>query len=105
MLKGIMVAVALAGAVACATRANAPADTESGHASLIQQLQHAEKIDRDNSTSFSRSAPSLDHFYQRKADEIASIIRRLQAGEEVPRDEIDHALDNSLASTFGVPAP
>jgi mRNA-degrading endonuclease YafQ of YafQ-DinJ toxin-antitoxin module len=71
----------------------------------MQRLQNARAYDLSNSTAFTRSAPSLDHYYSRKANEVTDVMSKLRAGQEVPRDDIDHALDNSLASTFGVPVP
>jgi len=117
-IKIILTTIALVSAAACATgtgsktppftttSSTSGSSTSSNAApTLMQRLRKAEAFDRDNSTAFSRSAPSLDHYYSRKADEVADVMRRLEAGQEVPQDDIDHALDTSLASTFGVPVP
>ena len=103
-IKGLIVTVALGGALACAVRTRTQADPELAQPTLMQRLQEAEIADRGNATSFSWSAPGLDIYYNRKADEVENVIRRLQAGQEVPPDEINHALDNSQATTFDVPA-
>ncbi len=105
LLKGTLAIAAMSVVFACATAPRASNESNSSdRTATIQRLQAAETFDRDSSSAFTRSAPSLDHYYARKADEVHDIIRRLQAGQEVPEDDIQHALDNSLASTFGVPA-
>ena len=90
--------IVLTGLVACSTRSQ-PTTTLS----LAQLLRNAEQSDRLNAQLYTRSAPSLDHYYNLKADEVNEVMQRLQRGENVPPDDINHALDNSLASTFGVP--
>ena len=67
---------------------------------MLQEAQHS---DRRNAQLYTRSAPSLDHYYNLKADELEDIIRRIKRGENVPNDDILHALDTSAASTFGTP--
>jgi len=119
-IRVLLSAITLVGAVACATttptstmpdstpaRSASRASTDSmvGSPALIQRLEKARTYDLSNSTAFTRSAPSLDHYYSRKANEVTDVMSRLRAGQEVPRDDINHALDNSLASTFGVPVP
>jgi len=86
-------------ALGCAPAA-APQKIETDPLALLRE---AAASDRINSGLYSRSAPGLDHYYALKAQEVEDVIRRLQSGEKVPQDDIDHALDNSLASTFGVP--
>jgi len=75
----------------------------SADASLLPMLMDAQHSDRRNAQLYTRSAPSLDHYYNLKADQLEDIIRRIQRGEKVPDDDIQHALDNSAASTFGTP--
>ena len=119
-IKLLLTAIALVSAAACVSAtasSTMPESTPAGFTSgpstnsmaaspvLIQRLQKARAYDLSNSTAFTRSAPGLDHYYSRKANELTGIMHRLKAGQEVPRDDIDHALDNSLASTFGVPVP
>jgi hypothetical protein len=70
-----------------------PGSPES--AEFLQKLQDAEYSDRGNSSSFSSDDPSVGHYYARKADEVSALIKRLEGGQSVPREEIDHALDNS----------
>jgi len=103
-IKGVLGAMVLIGLAACST-AGPPATpaTASASLSLAQILRDAEHSDRLNAQLYSRSAPSLDHYYNLKADQVNDVMRRLQRGENVPSDDINHALDNSLASTFGVP--
>lgn len=43
----------------------------------------------------------LDEIYRRKAAEVESVILRLEAGENVPNREIEHALDDSEARQLG----
>jgi hypothetical protein len=93
------------GLVACSTARppNTPTAAPPGNLSLAQLLRDAEQSDRRNAKLYTFSAPSLDHYYNLKADQVNDVMRRLERGEEVPADDIHHALDNSLASTFGVP--
>jgi hypothetical protein len=119
-IKVLLTAMVLVGAAACATTTPSSTMSEStptaftsgsstnstaASSALMQRLQKAQAYDLSNSTAFTRSAPGLDHYFSRKADEVADVMRKLQAGQEVPRDDVNHALDNSLASTFGVPVP
>jgi hypothetical protein len=105
VLKGVLGAMLLMGLASCsiAVPPTTPATAPSADLSLAQLLRDAEHSDRLNARLYSRSAPSLDHYYNLKADEVNDVMRRLQRGENVPPDDINHALDNSLASTFGVP--
>jgi hypothetical protein len=98
VVKGVLGAMVLMGLVACSTGRQ-----PTTNLSLAQLLRNAEQSDRLNAQLYTRSAPSLDHYYNLKADEVNDVMRRLQRGENVPSDDINHALDNSLASTFGVP--
>jgi hypothetical protein len=101
LVRGVLGAMVL-GLVACST-ARPPTTAPSANPSLAQLLRDAEHSDRLNAQLYTRSAPSLDHYYNLKADQVNDVISRLQRGEYVPSDDINHALDNSLASTFGVP--
>jgi hypothetical protein len=101
-IEGVLGAMVLMGLVACST-ARPPTTAPSANLSLAQVLRDAEQSDRLNAKLYTRSAPSLDHYYNLKADQVNDVMRRLQREENVPSDDINHALDNSLASTFGVP--
>jgi hypothetical protein len=68
-------------------------------AELLQRLEDAEYADRGNSISFGDN-PTLGHYYRRKADEVNAVIKRLENGQSVPREEVEHALDNSEASHY-----
>jgi hypothetical protein len=105
IIKGLLGAMIVVGLVACsaARPSNPPTAAPPGPLSLAQLLSDAEQSDRRNAELYTRSAPSLDHYYNLKADEVNDVMRRLERGEDVPSDDISHALDNSLASTFGVP--
>jgi len=105
LIKGVLGAMLSMGLASCSTSVppTTPATAASADLSLAQLLLDAEHSDRLNAQLYSRSAPSLDHYYNLKADEVNDVMRRLQRGENVPSDDINHALDNSLASTFGVP--
>jgi len=105
LIKGVLSAMLSMGLASCSTAVppTTPATAPSADLSLAQLLLDAEHSDRLNAQLYSRSAPSLDHYYNLKADEVNDVMRRLQRGENVPSDDINHALDNSLASTFGVP--
>jgi len=101
-IENALGALALATALACSTAH--PSQQPMPHDnSFLDFLRDAEHSDRINAQLYTWSAPSLDHYYNLKADEIEEIIGRLQRGENVPQDDIEHALDNSLAATFGVP--
>jgi hypothetical protein len=104
IVQGVLGAMVL-GLMACSTARppTTPTTEPSANPSLAQLLRDAEHSDRLNAQLYTRSAPSLDHYYNLKADEVNDVISRLQRGEYVPSDDINHALDNSLASTFGVP--
>jgi hypothetical protein len=67
---------------------------------FLQKLQDAEYSDQGNSSSFSSDDPSVGHYYARKADEVSALIKRLNGGQSVSREEIDHALDNSQARFY-----
>jgi hypothetical protein len=105
VIKGFLGAMLIMGLASCYTAGapTTPATAPSADLTLAQLLRDAEQSDRLNAQLYSRSAPGLDHYYNLKADEVNDVIRRLQRGENVPPDDINHALDNSLASTFGVP--
>ena len=105
VIKGVLGATVLIGLSACSIAGppTTPTAPPSANPSLAQLLRDAEHSDRLNAQLYTRSAPSLDHYYNLKADEVNDVMRRLQRGEDVPSDDINHALDNSLASTFGVP--
>ena len=105
VVKCLLGAIILTGLLACSSaRAPSPQTTAgSANVSLLQLLQDTEHSDRLNAKLYTRSAPSLDHYYNLKADQVNDVMHRLQRGEDVPSDDINHALDNSLASTFGVP--
>jgi len=79
------------------------ARSDSPDAHLLPMLMDARHSDRRNAELNTRSAPSLDHYYNLKADQLDDIIRRIKRGEDVPSDDLKHALDNSAASTFGTP--
>ena len=102
VIENALGALALATALACST-ALPPHQPPPNDNSFLEYLKDAEHSDRVNAQLYTWSAPSLDHYYNLKADQIEEVIRRLQSGEEVPQDDIDHALDNSRAATFGVP--
>jgi hypothetical protein len=104
-IKGVLGAIVVTGLLACSTAhpPTTPTTAAPANLSLLQLLLDTEHSDRLNAKLYTRTAPSLDHYYNLKADEVDDVIRRLQRGEDVPSDDISHALDNSLASTFGVP--
>ena len=68
---------------------------------LVKKLERAEEHDRGNSHSWNWSNPMLDAVYRHKAEEVESAILRLEAGENVPEWEIEHALENSEARQLG----
>lgn len=105
VIMGGLGAIVITGLLACsnARPPTTPPAEASTNLSLLQLLRDTEQSDRLNARLYTRSAPSLDHYYNLKADEVNDVMHRLQRGENVPSDDINHALDNSLASTFGVP--
>jgi hypothetical protein len=54
-----------------------------------------------NSTSWSATNPTLDHFYARKAASVEALIQRLEGGKAVSSGEVARALDNSQAQRLG----
>lgn len=68
---------------------------------LVKKLERAEEHDQGNSHAWNWSNPMLDAVYRRKAEEVQAVILRLEAGENVPEWEIEHALDNSEARQLG----
>lgn len=68
---------------------------------LIARLERAEQSDLGNSQSFSWSNPELDNRYKEKAKEVEAIILELEAGDNVPPEEINDALDNSSLRGLG----
>ena len=105
VITGGLGAIVITGLLACSNAhpPTTPTAEASTNLSLLQLLRDTEHSDRLNAQLYTRSAPSLDHYYNLKADEVNEIMQKLQRGEHVPSDDINHALDNSLASTFGVP--
>ena len=101
-IMGVIGAIVLSGSLSLPALAQY-VRPNSSETSLLPMLRDAEHSDRRNAGLYSRSAPSLDHYYNLKADQLDDIIRRIQRGENVPSDDIQHALDNSAASTFGTP--
>ena len=101
-IRGVMAAIVMTAALAVSASAQY-ARPNSAHTSFQPMLLDAQHADRRNAQLYTRSAPSLDHYYNLKADELEDIIRRIKRGENVPNDDIQHALDNSAASTFGTP--
>lgn len=69
-------------------------------AELLQKLKDAEYSDRGNSTSYTNDDPSIGHYYAGKADKVSALIKRLEGGQSVPREEIQSALDNSKAGFY-----
>ncbi len=103
-----MVAGGLLGSVALAVVLSAwpvAADQTAGtssstQAATLEQLRQAAQSDRMNSTSWTAENPTLDHFYEDKADQVHALIQRLEAGETVSPKEIDRALDTSGAQRY-----
>ena len=74
--------------------------TPTDQVSTIARLEEAESADRLNANSFTSENPTLDHFYDGKADEVKFLLERLRAGDYVAPKDIDRALDNSEAQTL-----
>jgi len=103
MIEGTLGVTMLVVAMGCSAAGSASKLRPSANVPLMQRLMAAEQADRINSQLYTWSAPGLDHYYSHKADEVADVINRLRHGEDVSREDINHALDNSMAWTFGVP--
>lgn len=69
-------------------------------AEFLQKLKEAEYSDRGNSHSYTSDDPSVGHYYARKADEVSALVKRLEGGQSVRREEIENALDNSEAGFY-----
>ncbi|MFZ0887504.1 MAG: hypothetical protein WA005_03560 [Candidatus Binataceae bacterium] len=77
------------------------AGTSSGtQAATIDQLRQAEQSDRMNATSWTADNPTLDHYYDQKADQVDTLIKQLEAGQTVSPKEVDRALDTSGAQQY-----
>ncbi len=68
---------------------------------MVAKLERAEETDLGNSHAWSWSNPMLDVLYNEKAQEVRAVMLRVEAGENVPREQIDHALDNSALRGLG----
>jgi hypothetical protein len=75
--------------------------TPSGRAALIAELKEAANADKMDATSWTDDNASLDVAWYHKQQEVQSVIARLASGEQVPNNEIQHALDNSLPHQLG----
>ncbi len=68
---------------------------------LIAKLERAEESDVGNSQAYSWSDPGLDNRYKAKAKEVEAVILELEAGDNVPPEQINNALDNSSLRGLG----
>lgn len=68
---------------------------------MVVRLERAEESDLGNSHAWSWSDPMLDMLYKKKAEEVQAVMLRVEAGENVPPEEIDRALDNSAPRALG----
>ena len=67
----------------------------AGLVSTISKLAEVEYSDRMEAMSHTSDSPTLDHYYDTKAEEVAAVIGRLQRGENVDSKDIQQATDNS----------
>jgi hypothetical protein len=98
-LIGIAAVAATLAIVAGSAQASAVTEA-TGSSELITKLQITEQADRLNANSYTSENPTLDHFYDEKADEVTTVIQRLRAGDRVSQKDIDRALDNSEAQSL-----
>jgi len=98
-LIGTAAVTATLAIAAGSAQASAVTDT-TGPSELIAKLQITEQGDRLNASSYTSENPTLDHFYDEKADEVSAVIQRLRAGDRVSQKDIDRALDNSEAQSL-----
>ena len=98
LVLGVMVNTAVAPAQTHPTSIVRAGSPEA--AQFLQKLREAKYADRANSNSYSSDDPSLGRYYARKAEEVSAVIKRLEGGQSVPREEIQSALDNSKAGFY-----
>lgn len=98
LIGSIALALALS-AWPVAAQQTAPASS-STQATTLERLQHAEQSDRMNGTSWTADNPTLDQYYDHKADQVDALIKKLEAGQTVSAKEVEHALDNSGAQRY-----
>jgi hypothetical protein len=98
-------ATVFAAALPALAASNSDSTTRAGTpevARVMSRLEQARKIDLMNSRSYTGGENSdAGVFYYRKAQEIDSLMNRLQEGQAVPASEVRSALDNSHAVRYG----
>jgi len=103
-MKRAMFAMAAIGigllSVAGSARAASTRVNDESSAALISKLQDADRSDRLNAESWSSDNASLDHYYDRKSEEVENVLKQLQNGRPVSPDTVSRALDNSGAQSF-----
>jgi hypothetical protein len=67
----------------------------------LEKLIHAEIADRENAESWTSDNPELDHYYSHKAAQVRDLIKRLEAGQEIPVDEYKRALNTNKGEQIG----
>jgi hypothetical protein len=95
-LMTLCTGLALAGSE---TRTMIAPDTKEA-AEVLDQLRSAERLDRLNAQGYSSIDVDRGTFYYFKARQADEIIRRLQSGQSVSRDDVNWALDNSQLSRY-----
>ena len=61
----------------------------------MQQLREAHKANQMNSTSWTRTNPTLNMYFAGKAEEVEAVMDVLEAGQPIPLRDIQAALDTS----------
>lgn len=96
----VAMAVSMAGAgLAQSGQTIKPGTPEAAKA--LERLLHAETADRENATSWTNDDPTLDRYYSHKAAQVRDLIKRLEAGQEIPVDEFKRSLNTNKAEQIG----
>jgi hypothetical protein len=69
-------------------------------AEVLDALRKAEHIDKMDAEGYSSIDVDKGMFYYLKARQIDAMIKRLQSGQSVSRDDVDWVLDNGNVSRF-----
>ncbi|SRR6266851_10493854 len=69
-------------------------------AAQIARLREADRADRMNAQSWTSTNASLDHYYDRKSEQVEDVLKQIEIGQPVSPETVSRALDNSGASSY-----
>ena len=96
----VAMALSIVGAALAQSGTTIKPGTPEG-AKALEKLIHAETADRENAESWTSDNPTLDHYYSHKATQVRDLIKRLEAGQEIPVDEYKRALNTNKGEEIG----